>query len=124
MNIRKIIREEIEGFNWIKDETPSDELLHGGEDTVGGYYWHIESYTEWEDLYNNLKSVQDIKPMWYINPIFKSRGMDISKYFDRYQEKYGDFNIFLPHGGDNIYGWFDKMDKAFDSKSVYVEKPI
>ena len=127
MNLRKIIKEEIDdSLKWLQDITPSEELKAGATEVNDGYYWKIKDYQGLEKVYNEIEDAFNVtQPKWSINPHYhKKEKLNGEKYFNIFKEKYGDFNLFLPYDKDNIYGWFDGHPAAFDKDGRIVDKPV
>ena len=129
MNIKRIIKEEIDdSLKWLQDITPPEELKAGATEVNGGYYWSkIKDYQNLRKIYNEIEEVFNvIQPKWVISPVYEKKGTVVNpgKYFNMYKEKYGDFNLFLPYDKDDMYGWFDGHSKAFDKEDRFVEIPV
>ncbi len=53
MNLRKIIKEEIDdSLKWLQDITPSEELKAGAKELGSGYYWGIKDYQHLKKVYD------------------------------------------------------------------------
>jgi len=121
--IKRILREELNDFDWVSDVVPSDELKTKALELEGkGYVWNFKDYEDFKKTFYELESLSSFRPPWAISPHFeKSLGNNIKKYFGFYQEEYGDFNIFLPYDRSNIYGWFDGQNEASDKDDEKVK---
>ena len=128
MNLRKIIKEEIDGsLKWLQDITPSEELKAGATEVNNGYYWKIKDFQSLEKVYDEIEETFNMtQPKWIISPHYGKNNASFKgeKYFNMYKEEYGDFNLFLPYDKDNIYGWFDGQPAAFDKDGRIVDKPV
>ena len=121
--IKRILKEEFNELDWIKNVVASDELKTKASEIEGeGYVWNFKNYEDFKKTFYELESLSSFRPPWAISPHFeKSLGNNIKKYFGLYQEKFGDFNIFLPYDKSNIYGWFDGQNEAYDKDDKKVK---
>jgi len=121
--IKRILREEMGSFEWVKNVVPSNELKTKASEIEGkGYIWNFKDYEDFKKVFYELESLNSFKPPWAVSPHFeKSLGDNIKKYFGLYQETFGNFNIFLPYDRDNIYGWFDGQNEASDKNGEKVK---
>lgn len=53
MNIRKIIREEIDDLKWIKDTEPSDFFIRLGDKLIVHNKGNKESFIEWLGMFDD-----------------------------------------------------------------------
>lgn len=121
--IKKILREG--DWDFVTDFEPSEEVLHGAREINKGYYWSIDNYEDWKNLYQNLESIHKLNPKWIIVPSVgnKYREETAQEWFKRYLMDNGNLNLFLPYERNNIYAWFDNMPESFDKNDDSVQIP-
>ena len=113
---KKLLKEG--DWDFINDFDIPKELFVGATEVQNGYFWSIDNYDDFRNIYNALESMSGLK--WSIALNISGGG----KFFESYLNRYGNFNIFIPSSRDNVYGWFDGMPKAYDKNSKVVNIPI